>query len=135
MMADFLCKVDPLSGSFATFVRLPKRPIAFGRSLSGNLGHISDSYQVVGGGSELEDPAHQPQSAVSGLAQQSHGLQPAEDFFHSFALALTNLIARMARRARIDRTSPVLITLGHVRRHLAGAQVSHKVFRVVSLVS
>ena len=55
-MRDFLSNVDRLSGSFATFVRLPKRLMAFGRSLSGNLGQISDSDQVIGGGSELEDP-------------------------------------------------------------------------------
>src|SRR6266496_2974224 len=135
MMCDFLFVVDPLSGSFATLVRLPKRLTGFGCRRSRNLGQVSDSYQVVGGGSELKDPTHQSQSSVSGLTQQPHGLQPAKDFFHSFPLTLTNLITRMARRARIDRTSPVLITLGHVRRHLAAAQISDKVFRVVSFVS
>src|SRR6266446_9561724 len=135
MMHDFLSNVDRLSGSFATFVRLSKRLMAFGRSLSGNLGQISDSYQVVGGGSELEDPTHQPQSAVSGLAQQSHRLQPAKDFFHSFALTLTDYITRVAGSPLIDRASSSLVVLSHVRRHLTGAQISDKVFRVVSFVT
>ena len=93
-MSDFLSAVDPLSGSFATLVRLPERLLAVGRSLSRDLGQISNPYQVVGGGSELKDPTHQLQSAVSGFAQQRNRLQPAKDFFHSFALPLTNLITR-----------------------------------------
>jgi hypothetical protein len=53
MMCDFLSKVDPLSGSLATLVRLPGRLLMISRSLSRDLGQICDSYQVVGGGSEL----------------------------------------------------------------------------------
>src|SRR6266567_7301516 len=134
-MSDFLFAVEPLSGSFATLVPLPERLLAVSRRFSRDFGQVSDPYQVVGGGGELEDPTHQGQPAVPGLTQQPDRLQPAKDFFHSFALTLTNLITRMARRARIDRTSPVLITLGHVRRHLAVTQISHKVFGVVSFVS
>src|SRR5438034_10422515 len=123
MIRDFLSNVDPLSGSLATLVRLPVRLLVISRSLSRDLGQISDSYQVVGGGSELEDPTHQPHSAVSGLAQQPHRLQPTEDLFHSFALALTNFIARVSSSPVIDRTSSSLVVLSHVRRHLAGAQL------------
>src|SRR5260370_27277301 len=133
-MGDFLSVVDPLGGLFATLVRFLSRLLTVGRSRSRDLGQVSNSYQIVGGGSELEDPTHQLQSAVTGLTQQPHRLQPAKDFFHSFALTLTNFITSMARRARINGTSPVLITLGHVRRHLAVTQISHKVFRVVSFV-
>src|SRR5437660_10005093 len=135
MMRDFLSNVDRFSGSLATFVLLPKRLLAFGSSLSGNLGQISDSYQVVGGGSELEDPTHQPQSAVSGLAQQSHRLQPAKDFFHSFALTLTNFITRVAGSPLIDRASSSFVVLSHVGRPLAGTRISDKVFRVVSFLT
>src|SRR5260370_5893457 len=134
-MSDFLSVVDPLSGSFANLLRLPKRLLAVSRSLSCDLGQVSNSYQIVGGGSELEDPTYQGQPSVAGLTQQRNRLQPAKDFFHSFALTLTNLITRMARGARIDRTSPILITLGHVRGHFSGAQISDKVFRIVSFVS
>ena len=121
-MCDFLSKVDPLSGSLATLVCLANRLLTFGGSCSRNLGQISDSDQVVDGGSELEDPADQAHSAVSGFTQQPYGLQPAEDFFHSFALALTNLITRVTRGPLVDRASASLVVLGHMRRHLAGAQ-------------
>ena len=56
MMCDFLSKVDPLSGSLATLVRLPERLRATGRSLFLKLVQVSNSDQVIGGGSELEDP-------------------------------------------------------------------------------
>src|SRR5260370_9506789 len=135
MMCDFLSVVDPLSGLFADLLRFLSRLLTVGRSRSRDLGQVSNPDQVVGGGSELKDPTHQLQSAVSGLTQQRNRLQPAKDFFHSFALTLTNLITRMARGARIDRTSPILITLGHVRGHFSGAQISDKVFRIVSFVS
>ena len=92
MMCDFLSNVDPLSGSFATLVHLAERLLTDGRGLSRDFGQISNSYQVVSGGSELEDPAHQRQPAVSGFTQQPHGLQPTEDFFHSLAFSLTNFI-------------------------------------------
>src|SRR5260370_4685903 len=134
-MSDFLSLVDPLSGSFATLVLLPKRLLAISRSLSGDQGQISNSYQVVGGGSELEDPTHQRQPPVAGLTQQSHSLQPAEDFFYSFALTLTNFITRVARGPLINRALASLVVLCHVRRHLASPQISDKVFRVVSFVA
>src|SRR6266852_1726128 len=95
-MCDFLSLVGPLSGSFATLVRLPERLLAVSRSLSGDLGQVSNAYQIVGGGSELKDPTHQLQSAVAGLTQQPNRLQPAKDFFDSFALTLTNYITRVA---------------------------------------
>src|SRR5258707_3278654 len=101
VMSDFLSVVDPLSGSFATLLRLPKRLQAVSRSLSCDLGQVSNSYQIVGGGSELEDPTHQLQSPVTGLTQQPDRLQPTKDFFHSFGLTLTHFITVMARPAWI----------------------------------
>src|SRR5260370_33228876 len=134
MMCDFLSVVDPLSGLFADLLRFLSRLLTVGGSRSRDLCQVSNPAQVVGGGSELKDPTHQLQSAVSGLTQQRNRLEPAKDFFHSFALTLTNLITRVAGGACIDGTPPVLITLGHVRRHLAVTQISHKVFRVASFV-
>src|SRR5215470_10183682 len=135
-MSDFLCTVDPLAGSFATLVRLPKQLLASGRSCSRDLSQVSNSYQIVNGGSELKDPTHPTHSAVSSLAQQPHRLQPAEDFCHSFALALTSFITRMARGALVNSAAATsFVVLRHVRHHLTSAQVSHKVFRVVTFVT
>src|SRR5829696_1281469 len=119
MICYFISKVDPLSGSLTTLVRPPERLRATGRSLFLNQIQVSDSDQVIGSGSELEDPTDQPHAAVSGLAQQANSLQPTEDFFHSFALLLTNFITRMTSGPLIDRASSSLVVLGHVRRHLA----------------
>src|SRR6476659_7819352 len=105
MMCDFLSKVDPLSGSLATLVPPPERLRATGCSLFLNQIQISDSDQVIGGGSVFEDLTDQPHAAMSGFAQQPHRFQPAEDFFHSFALLLTNFITRVARGALVDRAS------------------------------
>ncbi len=109
MNCDFPFAVNPLSGSFATLVRLPKPLLTTGRSLSRDLSQVSDSNQIVDGGSELKDPTHQPHSAVPGLAQQPDGLQPAKDFFYSFALALTNFITRVTRGAFIDGAAAALM--------------------------
>ena len=54
MNRDFLFLNDPLSGSNATLVRFSKRLLAFGRHRSGDRRQVSDSNQIVGGGSELE---------------------------------------------------------------------------------
>src|SRR5829696_4319833 len=134
MMCDFLSKVDPLSGSFATLDRLPEGLLAVSRSFSGDLGQVSNADQVIGGGRELEDPTHQLHSAVSGLTQQPYRLQPTEDFFYSFTLSLTNFVTRVARGPLVNRTASSLVVLSHVRCHLAGAQLSDKVFRVVTLI-
>src|SRR5215208_1589895 len=134
MNCEILSTVAPLSGSFASLIHLPERVLAIGRSLSSHFSQISNSYQVVGSGSELEDPTYQSHSSMSGLAQQPHSLQPTEDFFHSFALTLTNFITRVTSGPLINRAASSLVVLRHVRRHLAGAQISDKVFRVVSFV-
>ncbi len=97
------------------------------------FGQILNSYQVVGGGCELEDPADQRQPAVSGFAQQPHALCHRRS--SSFALSLTNFITRVASGALVDCTSSSLVALGHMRRHMAGTQISDKVFRVVSFVA
>src|SRR5712692_316883 len=66
-------------------------------------GHqLPHSYQVVSGRREDEDPVDAFGAAMAQLAQQAHRLQPAEDLFDPFAFLLSDLIARVARRAAID---------------------------------
>src|SRR5215211_460294 len=117
-----------------TLIRWPERVVAIGHSFSSHFSQISNLYQVVDSGSELEDPTYQSHPSVSSLAQQSHSLQPTEDFFHSFALTLTNFITRVTSGPLINRAASSLVVLRHVRGHLAGTQISDKVFRVVSFV-
>src|SRR5882672_2390489 len=102
MMCDLLSAIAPLSGSLATLFRLPERLLASGRSLSGNLGQISNADQVISRGREDEDPVDAFAAAVPQLAQQADRLQPTEDLFDSFAFPLTDLITRMSGGSTIN---------------------------------
>jgi hypothetical protein len=134
-MNDSCRVIDLVSGPSATFVRMPKQPQSLGRVDSGNRRQISDSHQVVSSGGELEDPTYQLQTSVSRLAQQSHGFQPAKDLFHSFALALTNLITRMTSRALIDGAAATsFVVLGDMRRHPPLPQVADEGLRVIRFI-
>src|SRR6267142_659518 len=117
MICDFLSAIDPLSGSSATLIRLPERFLASGRSLSGDLGQISNADQVISRGREDEDPVDAFATAMAQLAQQADRLQPTEDLFDPFAFPLTDLIARMSGGATINCRAAIRIVLGHVRRH------------------
>src|SRR5712691_10009414 len=115
-----------------TYVRVPRRgegrdraPLAAGGRLvtpakplagsCGSLRQVANSDQVVRRQAEDEHPAHSRAAAMSGLAQQPDGLEPAEDFLHALALALAHAVAGVARGAPIDRTRPARDVLGHVR--------------------
>src|SRR4051794_36256871 len=110
---------DLLSGSFATFYRFAKQQEPAWRRSSGYRRQISDSDQIVGGGSELEDPINQLHASMPGLTQQAHRFQPTKDLFNSFALPMANLVARMTRGAFINgaATAPPFVVLRDVRSH------------------
>src|SRR5258706_8043628 len=134
-MIDFRLVLVLASGSFATLVRSPKRSETLCPRVSGDRRQVSDSHQIVSRRRELKDPTYQPEPAMTCLTQESNRLQPAEDFFDSFALALANGVARMTSRALVNRTAtPPLVVLGDVRRHVSLSQVSHEAMRVISLV-
>lgn len=68
---------------------------------------VTHAHQVVYGGGEGKQPAHSPHATEFDLAQQSHGLQPADDLFDSLALLLTDGTARVPGGSAINRTSTV----------------------------
>lgn len=134
-MSSFRRVNDLLSGSFATFFRLPKQPGTVWPRSSRYRRQVSDSDQIVSGSSELEDPTHQLQASMSSLAQQSYGLQPTENLFHSFAFPLTDFITRMAGRSLIDGAAAAsFLVLRYVRRHSSLPQVADESLRVISFV-
>src|SRR5882672_12547743 len=102
MICDFLSAVDPLSGSAATLFRLPEGLLASGCGLSGDLGQISNTDQVISRSREDEDPVDAFAAAVPQLAQQADRLQPTKDLFDPFALPLTDLITRMPSGTTIN---------------------------------
>jgi hypothetical protein len=127
MICDLVSAIDPLSGSSATLFRLPERILAGGRSLSGDLGQISNADQVVSRGGEDEEPVDAFGTAMAQLAQQAHRLQPTKDLFDPFAFLLTDLIPRMSGSAVIDRRLVIGVVLGHVRRYRQSTQVFQRV--------
>src|SRR5690242_11095929 len=58
--------------------------------------------QVVDGQRKGEHPINLGDATMTSFAQAPDGLEPAVDLFDSFALLLTNGVARMAGGARID---------------------------------
>src|SRR5690348_8858231 len=94
-------------------------------------GQVAHSDQVVGGQCQAEHPIDSRDSAVPGLAQPAYSLEPAEDLFHPFALALTELVPRVARGALVNDT-------GLLAREMRGdpmlAHFLHQLFAVVTFV-
>src|ERR1700687_880870 len=92
---------------------------------------ITHSDQVVGGSREGKHPTDPGHAAMASFAQCGDGFEPAEDFFDSFALALTNRIAGTASSAIIDHAG---WPARNMRSGLVIAQLSYKLFTVVALV-
>jgi len=97
---------------------------------------VAHAHQIVGRAGEGEDPIHLADSTVPQLAHQRNRLQPAEALFDSLPLSLADGIARVPRRASIDRAAATpFVVLRHVRRHPYIPALSHESLRVESLVS
>src|SRR5882757_3605977 len=62
-----------------------------------------DPGQVVSGGDQLRGELGERAAAVSGLAEVSDGLDPAEDLFDPFARPLTGAVARCAKQRWVER--------------------------------
>src|ERR1700722_19860932 len=97
---------------------------------------VSHAHQIVGRAGEGEDPVHLANSPVPQLAHQRNRLQPAEAFFDSLPLSLADGVARVPRRASIDRAAArPFVVLPHLRRHVDIPALGHESLRVASLVS
>jgi hypothetical protein len=92
-------------------------------------------HQVVDGCREGEQPADSRHAPEFDLAQQSHRLQPAEDFFHPFALLLMHSIAGVPRGPAINRTGTVCRMLGHMGHDLHRLQILDELMGVIVLIA
>ena len=63
---------------------------------------IPHAHQIVSHRRESEDPLHLTSAAMPELAKAGHGLDPTEDLFYPFALALAHTITVMAGRPSIN---------------------------------
>src|SRR6516165_11378011 len=95
---------------------------------------VPDTDQVVDGQAEDEHPAHAAGPAVSSLAQEPDGFEPAQDFLDALAFPLTHSVAVVARGAPIDRTRTMRRVLSYVRRHLEQPKGLDEVPRVIAFV-
>src|SRR5690348_14586327 len=83
-------------------------------------GQIPHPDQVVGRQRDGEHPAHLGETTMTSLAQPRDGLEPGVDLFDSFALLLTDSVARMAYGPHIDNAGRLACD---VWRHLMLAQL------------
>ena len=85
---------------------------------------------------------HQPcvnlnacRAAHHGFTEPAIGLHPTEDLLYALAFLLARRIARVTRSASVEPWRNAPWDDRNVRRDIVAAQVSHKCFRVVALVS
>src|SRR5258708_37753460 len=97
--------------------------------------NLWDANEVVGDGSQDEEPFHQAAPTMPGFAQTTDGLHPAKGFFDPLALDRADAIAGMAGRARVDRGAAVGIGLRGMRRTTAVAAAGGKIGGGVGLVA
>src|SRR5919204_825185 len=65
------------------------------------------AHQVVCGSAEAELPINEPATTVPQLAEESDRLQPAKGLLNQLPLAMTQSIAGMTRRPRVDGATGV----------------------------
>src|SRR6267142_3620696 len=88
---------------------------------------IPHSHEIVSSSREREHPRHSFQSAMPRLTQHANRLDPAKHFFDAFPFPLTHLVARMPRRATINRaTTLTLGVLRNMRSHIHASHLLHE---------
>jgi hypothetical protein len=91
--------------------------------------------QIVSGGCEGEGPSDALATAELGSLLAGDGLDPAEGLLDPFADALAHVIARVSRRAAVNRRgTPPIGILRDVRRRIHRAQFIDEVRCVVGFV-
>src|SRR5436309_15026108 len=99
------------------------------------IDQIPHSDEVVSSGRKGEHPSDFQHAAMSGFAQHSDCLQPAEYFFDPLPPDLADFVSGVSRRALIDRTAArTFVILRHMRRDVDATDLAHELFRVVTLV-
>ena len=66
---------------------------------------VAPAHQIVGGGAEAKQPIDETPTAVSQLAEERDGLQPAERLLNELALTMTEPVAPVSGRPTVDRTA------------------------------
>src|SRR5260221_1742415 len=93
-----------------------------------------DADNVVGGGSENEEPRDEGPPAMTGLAHHADSLHPAEGLLDALAFDHADGIAGMTRVAAIDRRTAVCRVLHDLVRACAPSAAGDAVVRVAVFV-
>src|SRR5262249_36768030 len=115
-------------------------------SLSANLGRRScgrrlgrhqpsHTHQVVRRCHEIRGQLGARESTVARPTEATDGFQPAEYLLNPFSQTLTDGVPRMACGATVNRASPSIGVLGHMRRDTVLAHGRHAGACVIRLVS
>ena len=117
------------SGSSAEPSHVPS-----GRSSCGRFQQSAQPHDVVRRRGEGEDPPDEPSPSVAQLAQAANRFHPAEALFDELPFLLTDRVAGMPRRARVDRAASTRGVLRDVRCGVHRAEPGDEVARVVAFV-
>jgi len=98
-MSDWRQKLRAADGRTAQVRR--RRDLDSGRGGE----QVAHSHEIVGRGCEGEHPADPRHAAMTGLAQEGDGLEPAEGFLDAFAPLLAQPVAGVAASAAVDSRS------------------------------
>src|SRR5262249_8633768 len=117
--------------AIATMIRIPRSS-----GWSGMLRHeIAPAHQVVGGRTEAKEPVDEATAAVPQFPEERDGLQPTKRLLNELALAVTQTVAGVPRRACVDRTATVAKRVRHDMRRDAhpshGADPRARIVRLV----
>src|SRR5215472_18899679 len=93
------------------------------------------SHQVVCRCHEITRQLGARQSTVARPTEAADGFQPAEYLLNPFSQTLTDGVPRMACGATVNRASPSIGVLGHMRRDTVLAHGRHAGACVIRLVS
>src|SRR5215467_15495718 len=97
---------------------------------------IAHAHQIVSGTGEGKDPVHFTDATMTQLPQERYRLQPPKAFFDPLPPLLTQAIAKVTRRAPVNRTPAIpLQILCDMRGHSQVATLRHKISRVEPLVA
>src|SRR2546425_8476509 len=103
--------------------------------VSAGRSQVPQPHEVVRGDREGEHPGDALQPTMTELPQSADRLQPAKDLFYALALALTDLVARVARGPLVDGTAAMRVVLRHMRRDVQIAPVVDERGGVIILVA
>src|SRR5271157_5092703 len=100
-----------------------------------NCCQIAHAHQIVGRAGKSENPIYRTHSAMPHLTYEGNRLQPAEAFFDPLPLLLAEGVARVSRRAAVNRAAaPPPQVLRYMRRYPQIPALLHEIPRVKPFV-